>query len=56
MPTMQSLGFTSSTTYYAELEKNCDKEIYQVINKHLSEDIYIDNFWLASGYSAGEKR
>ncbi len=55
MPTMQSLGFTSSTMYYAELEKNCDKEIYQVINKHLSEDIYIDNFWLASGYSAGEK-
>ncbi len=55
MPTMQSLGFTSSTMYYAELEKNCDQEIYQVINKHLSEDLYIDNFWLASGYSAGEK-
>lgn len=55
MPTMQSLGFTSSTMYYAELERNCDEEIYDVINKHLEENIYVDNFWLASGYSAGEK-
>ena len=55
MPTMQSLGFTSSTMYYAELDSHCDEEIYKVVDKHLDEDLYIDNFWLASGYSAGEK-
>ena len=55
MPTKQSLGFTASTMYYAELEKDCDQEIYKVIQKHFDEDIYIDNFWLASGYSSGEK-
>ena len=41
--------------YYAELEKDCDEEIYKVIQKHFDENIYIDNFWLASGYSSGEK-
>lgn len=41
--------------YYAELEKNCDEEIYKVIDKHEKEGILIDNFWLASGYSSGEK-
>lgn len=55
MPTKQSLGYTASTMYYAELEKDCDQEIYKVIKKHFDEDIYIDNFWLASGYSSGEK-
>lgn len=55
MPTLQSLGFTASTMYYAELEEKCDEEIYKVIKKHLESDIYIDNFWLASGYSSGEK-
>lgn len=54
LPTKQSLGFCASTMYYAELEKDCDQEIYKVIDKHLQEKIYIDNFWLASGYSAGE--
>lgn len=55
MPTKQSLGYTASTMYYAELEKDCDQEIYKVIRKHFDEDIYIDNFWLASGYSSGEE-
>ena len=54
LPTKQSLGYCASTMYYAELEKDCDKEIYKVIEKHLKEKIYIDNFWLASGYSSGE--
>ena len=54
LPTKQSLGYCASTMYYAELEKDCDQEIYQVIDKHLKEKIYIDNFWLASGYSSGE--
>lgn len=55
MPTKQAIGFTDSTMYYAELDKDCDKEIYKVIEKHFKENIYIDNFWLASGYSSGEK-
>lgn len=55
MPTKQEMGFTVSTMYYAELEENCDEEIYKVIKKHFDEKIYIDNFWLASGYSSGEK-
>ena len=55
LPTKQSLGFCASTMYYAELEKDCDQEIYKVIDKHLQEKIYIDNFWLASGYSSGEE-
>lgn len=55
MPTFQEMGFTSSTMYYAELEQNCDEEIYAVVQKHLDEDLYIDNFWLASGHSSGEK-
>ena len=54
LPTKQSLGYCASTMYYAELEKDCDQEIYKVIDKHLKEKIYIDNFWLASGYSSGE--
>ena len=55
LPTKQSLGYCASTMYYAELEKNCDEEIYRVIDKHRKENIYIDNFWLASGYSSGEE-
>lgn len=55
MPTLQSLGFTMSTMYYAELEKDCDREILHVINSFAQNDIPIDNFWLASGYSSGEK-
>ncbi|MBQ7561355.1 MAG: DUF4968 domain-containing protein [Synergistaceae bacterium] len=55
LPTKQSLGYCASSMYYAELEENCDKEIYNLIDKHLREKIYIDNFWLASGYSSGEK-
>ena len=54
LPTKQSLGYCASTMYYAELEWNCDEEIYRVIDKHEQEGIYIDNFWLASGYSSGE--
>ncbi|MBQ9594910.1 MAG: DUF4968 domain-containing protein [Synergistaceae bacterium] len=55
LPTKQSLGYCASTMYYAELERDCDQEIYRVIDKHVKEKIYIDNFWLASGYSSGEK-
>lgn len=55
LPTKQSLGFCASTMYYAELEKDCDQEIYKVIDKHLKEEILIDNFWLASGYTSGEE-
>ena len=55
MPTKQAIGFTASTMYYAELEKDCDQEIYKVIQKHRDEGIYLDNFWLASGYSSGEE-
>lgn len=55
MPPKQSLGYTASTMYYAELEKDCDKEIYGVIHKYFDEKMYIDNFKLASGYSSGEK-
>lgn len=56
MPVKESLGYTASTMYYAELERNCDEEIYKVIKKHRKAGINIDNFWLASGYSAGEDR
>lgn len=55
MTTKQAIGYTASTMYYAELEKDCDQEIYKVIQKHKDEKIYIDNFWLASGYSSGEE-
>ena len=55
LPTKQSLGYCMSTMYYAELEKDCDQEIYKVVDKHLQEQIWIDNFWLASGYSSGEE-
>lgn len=55
LPSKQSLGYCASTMYYAELEKDCDQEIYRVIEKHRKEKINIDNFWLASGYSAGEE-
>ena len=54
LPTKQSLGYCASTMYYTELERDCDQEIYKVIGKHQKEKIYIDNFWLASGYSSGE--
>ncbi len=54
MPTKQSLGYCASTMYYAELDEKCDEEIYKIMDKHFNENIYIDNFWLASGYSTGE--
>ncbi len=50
-----ALGYTSSTMYYAELEQDCDKEIFKVMAKHQKEQIFADNFWLASGYSSGEQ-
>lgn len=55
LPPKQSLGFTASTMYYAELPKDNDKEIYDVLKKYKEEDINIDNFWLASGYTTSEK-
>ena len=55
MPTKQSLGYCASTMYYAELEKDCDQEIYKVIDKHRKEGVLLDNFWLASGYTSGEE-
>lgn len=55
LPTKQSLGYCASTMYYAELEKDCDEEIYKVIDKHKKEGVLIDNFWLASGYTSGEE-
>lgn len=55
LPTKQSLGYCASTMYYAELEKDCDQEIYKVIDKHHKEGVLIDNFWLASGYTSGEE-
>ena len=55
LPTKQSLGYCASTMYYAELEKDCDQEIYKVIEKHRKEGVLIDNFWLASGYTSGEE-
>ncbi len=54
MPPKYSLGYTASTMYYTELEKNCDQEILKVIDQHLEKKICIDNFKLASGYSSGE--
>lgn len=53
MPPKQSLGFTASTMYYAELDENCDEEIYKVIHSHRNHGMNIDNFKLASGYSSG---
>lgn len=55
LPTKQSLGYCASTMYYAELEKDCDQEIYKVMDQHRALGIPIDNFWLASGYSSGEQ-
>lgn len=55
LPTKQSLGYCASTMYYAELEKDCDQEIYKVIDKHHKEGVLLDNFWLASGYTSGEE-
>ncbi len=53
MPPKQSLGFTISTMYYAELEKDCDKEILTVIDKHRELGIHVDNFKISSGYTSG---
>ncbi|MDO5424386.1 MAG: glycoside hydrolase family 31 protein [Eubacteriales bacterium] len=55
MPTKQSLGYNASTMYYAELDSDCDKRILEVIDQHFKERMYVDNFQLASGYSAGEE-
>lgn len=55
LPAKQSLGYCASTMYYAELEQDCDQEIYKVIDKHKKEGVLIDNFWLASGYTSGEE-
>ncbi|KRN59305.1 TIM-barrel domain-containing protein [Limosilactobacillus secaliphilus] len=55
LPPKQALGFTMSTMYYAELPKDNDKEIYAILKKYKEEDINIDSFWLASGYSTSEE-
>jgi len=54
LPPKQTLGYTASTMYYAELEQNNDAEIYKSMQKYFDEKMYIDNFKLASGYSSGE--
>ena len=56
MPPKRALGYTASTMYYAELEKDCDREILRVMDHYEKAGLAIDNFWLASGYSADEKR
>ncbi|MCO6542416.1 MAG: DUF4968 domain-containing protein [Lactobacillus sp.] len=55
MPTKQSLGFSATAMYYTELEKDNDKEIYDVIKTYFEKNINVDNFWIGSGYSSGEK-
>lgn len=50
-----ALGFTMSTMYYAELEQDCDQEIYRVMDEFAALNLPVDNFWLASGYSSGEQ-
>lgn len=55
LPLKQSLGFSLTTMYYCELEKDCDKEIERVIEEFEAQDLPIDNFWMGSGYSSGEE-
>ncbi len=54
MPPKKSLGFSLTSMYYCELEKDCDKEIEKVVDEFSRLDLPIDNFWLGSGYSSGE--
>lgn len=54
MPPKQSLGFAISTMYYGELEKDCDREISYVVDKHKREKIYADSFKMSSGYTTGK--
>lgn len=55
MPRKQALGFSLTTMYYCELEKDCDKEIEDVMDEFERQDLPIDNFWMGSGYSSGEE-
>ena len=52
MPTKQSLGYCASTMYYAELEKDCDQEIYKVIDKHRKRA----SCWITSGWPPATQR
>ena len=55
MPRRQALGFSMTTMYYCELERDCDREIEQVVDAFAANGLPLDNFWLGSGYSAGEE-
>lgn len=55
MPTKKSIGYSASTMYYAELERDCDQKILGVTDQYERMGLGIDNFWLGSGYSSGEQ-
>lgn len=49
-----SLGYLGSTMYYSELAENCDKSIFDFIDRTKEYGIPIDGFQLSSGYTSTE--
>lgn len=51
----QALGFMYTTMYYGELDENCDRAIYEILDQFEEEGIGVDNFGIPSGYCTGEE-
>lgn len=56
MPPLPATGFMGTTMYYTELEKGSDDAILEFIDTCRRNEIPIDGFLLASGYTSGKNK
>jgi alpha-glucosidase len=56
LPPLTTTGYMSTTMFYTELEKDSDEAILDFIDTCKRNDIPIDGFLLASGYTSGKSK
>lgn len=56
LPPLTTTGYMSTTMFYTELEKDSDDAILEFIDTCKRNDIPIDGFLLASGYTSGKSK
>lgn len=56
LPPFTSVGYMGTTMFYTELEKNSDEAILEFIDVCHKNEIPIDGFLLASGYTSGKNK
>lgn len=56
LPPFTSIGYMGTTMFYTELEKDSDDAILDFIDTCKKNDVPIDGFLLASGYTSGKNK